>query len=726
MARPAKYDVLFEPVPIGPKTLKNRFYQTPHCTGFGDVFPGSQAHFRAMKAEGGWAAVNTEATSIAPEWDFAGQMTPSRLWDDDDIRNWSLMTEKVHEHGALAGIELLAGGAYITGFDSRMPGRHIHDRLEEAAWLGSVVVMTKRDIREVQQLYVAAARRARSAGFDIVNVHGGETGELPILFLMLLHNSRNDEYGGPIENRARFWLETLELVKEAVGDTCAITARHTIDTLHGTELGIRVEEEGRAFIELADHLVDFWDVQVGGENADLWSKDAGPSRFYPENFQAEWVRKIRPATNKPIVGVGRFTNPDTMVEVIRSGQIDIIGAARPSISDPFLPRKIEEGRFDEIRECIGCNVCVSRINAGWHLICTQNATAGEEYRRGWHPERFDRARNADKNVLVVGGGPAGMECAITLAKRGMRGVHLVEAESDLGGHVRWVSTLPGMGEWSKIVGYRKVQLSKLPNIEVILGMELDTDAVIEYGAELVVIATGARWRGDGMNGVTHRAVSGLDAALPYVLTPEQLVIEGKPLPGLRVLVYDAEGYFMGVSLAEKLARDGHEVALVTPMREAAPYMRFTGESVHMHPLLDELGVKVFTGCVLSHVSEDVLCGGVAQPGDHRQEWHVDAVVPVTQRMPNSALYTAVMSDEGRLADAGVEAVYRIGDCHAPRQQVADAIFDSQRLGREIDSDDPSSPRRYIRERRLIGSTDEVYDRILDVGDTSYMPSTVRG
>jgi dimethylamine/trimethylamine dehydrogenase len=653
-------------------------------------------------------------------------MTPSRLWDDDDVRNWSLMTEKAHEHGALAGIELYAGGAYITGFDSRTPGRHVHDRLEEAAWLGAVVAMTKSDIREVQKLYVAAALRAVSAGFDIVNVHGGETGELPIQFLMLLHNSRTDEYGGPIENRARFWLETLELVKEAVGDDCAIAARHTIDTLHGTELGIRVEEEGRAFVELADHLVDFWDVQVGGENADLWSKDAGPSRFYGENSQARWVLQIRSATKKPIIGVGRFTNPDTMVDVIRSGQIDVIGAARPSISDPFLPRKIEEGRFDEIRECIGCNVCVSRINAGWHLICTQNATAGEEYRRGWHPERFDRARNNDKDVLIVGAGPAGMECAVTLGKRGMGNVHLVDGHFEVGGHIRWVSTLPGMGEWSKIVAYRKIQLDKLPNVEVILGVELDADAVIEYGAELVVIATGARWRGDGMNGVTHRAIPVVNADLPYVLTPEQLVVEGKPLPGPRVLVYDAEGYFMGVSLAEKLARAGHDVAFVTPMREAAPYMRFTGESIHMLPLLDELGVKTFTGCVLTDVSGDVLCGGLAQPGDHRQEWQVDAVVLATQRTPNTALYNAVKGDASRLTEAGVEAVYCIGDCHAPRQQVADAIFEGQRLGREIDGEDPSSPRPYIRERRLIGATDEIYDGILQLDAASYVPSTVRG
>ncbi|HLG07263.1 MAG TPA: NAD(P)-binding protein [Gaiellaceae bacterium] len=707
MPRDPKYDVLFESVPIGPKTLKNRFYQAPHCTGFGDVFPGGQAYHRAMKAEGGWAAVTTEATTIGPEYDWAGQMTPSRLWDDADVRNWSLMADKVHEHDALAGIELHAGGAFITGFDSRQPARHVSDRLEEAAWLGAVVAMDKAAIREVQQLYVEAAQRALAAGFDIVNIWGGEAATLPIQFLMPLHNTRTDEYGGSLENRARFWLETLERVKQEVGDQCAIAARFCIDTLHDSDVGIRVEEDGVGFIELADHLVDLWDVQVGGETVELWIKDAGPSRFYGENFQGEWVAKIRPATRKPIIGVGRFINPDTMVAVIRSRQLDVIGAARPTIADPFLPRKIEEGRLDEIRECIGCNVCVSRINAGWHLICTQNATAGEEFRRGWHPERFSRARNADRDVLVVGAGPAGMECAITLGKRGMRRVHLVDAERDVGGHIRWVGALPGMGDWNKIVNYRKIQIDKLANVEVVLKTRLGADDVVEYGADIVIVAIGARWCGDGTNGFTHRPLPGADAALPHVLTPEQLLVEGKSVPGPRVVVYDAEGYFMGVSIAEKLARDGHSVTLVTPLGDAGPYMRYTGESVHMTPMLQELGVVVASGVVLDSVADGVAHGRAEAVGVEHS-WPFDAVVLTTQRIANGALYAEVTGAGEGLADAGVEAVYRIGDCLSPRQQVADAIFDGHRLAREIDTSDPSVPLPWIRERRVVGAGEEIY------------------
>ena len=252
MSRPERFDILFEPITIGPKTMRNRFYQTPQCTGFGDVFPGGQAYHRGIKAEGGWAVVNTEATTIAPEFDWAGQMTPSRIWDDDDVANWTWMTDKIHEHGSLAGIELHAGGAFSTNIDSRIPARHIHGRIEEAAYFGSVRAMTKRDIREVQQLYLEAAKRSRSAGFDIVNIHGAEIGAVPVQFLMNVHNSRTDEYGGSLSNRARFWMETLEIVKEEVGDELAVAARFCVDSLHGTDAGIRVAEEGVGFIELAN------------------------------------------------------------------------------------------------------------------------------------------------------------------------------------------------------------------------------------------------------------------------------------------------------------------------------------------------------------------------------------------------------------------------------------------------------------------------------------------
>ncbi len=175
---------------------------------------------------------------------------------------------------------------------------------------------------------------------------------------------------------------------------------------------MEVENDGMKFIALADPLVDLWDVDVG--DIAEWGEDAGPSRFYQQGHQVPWTRFVKQVAKKPVLGVGRFTDPEKMTEIVTKGIADIIGAARPSISDPWLPKKIEEGRYDDIRVCIGCNVCISRWEIGGPpMICTQNATAGEEYRRGWHPEKFPKHGSGD-SILVVGAGPSGSECARVL------------------------------------------------------------------------------------------------------------------------------------------------------------------------------------------------------------------------------------------------------------------------------------------------------------------------
>jgi dimethylamine/trimethylamine dehydrogenase len=410
MSRDPRHDILFEPVRIGPKTLRNRFYQVPHCTGFGVEKPWSQARHRAVKAEGGWAAINTEYCTINAESDETPYVS-ARMWDDTDVRVLAATCDEAHRHGALAGIELSHTGAHGENSESRLPAAAPSQIASDFAAGLVPRAMTKRDIRRVQADWALAAERSRTAGFDIVYVYGAHT-YLPGQFLSPHYNRRSDEYGGSLANRARFWLETLEAVRTAVGDDCAIACRIAVDRMGA--LGVDLEE-GLEFVRLADHLVDLWDVTVG--SIAEWSLDSGPSRFFAEGWQLESTARVREATAKPIVGVSRLTDPDLMAEIVRSGVWDLIGAARPSIADPFLPRKIDEGRVDEIRECIGCNVCISKADSRRHIGCTQNATAGEEHRRGWHPERY-APLPPGFDALVVGGGPAGMECALTLAACG--------------------------------------------------------------------------------------------------------------------------------------------------------------------------------------------------------------------------------------------------------------------------------------------------------------------
>jgi dimethylamine/trimethylamine dehydrogenase len=712
VARDPKYDILFEPIQLGPKTLKNRFYQVPHCIGAGSEKPGMQAYHRGIKAEGGWGACCTEYCSIHPESDDTSRVS-ARIWDEGDVRNLKAMTDRLHQFGALAGIELWYGGPHAPCMESRATPRgpsqipsdfelNIHPRY-----------MDKDDINEVQQMYVDAAIRARDAGFDIVYVYGAHA-YLPFQFLSPFYNRRTDEYGGSFENRARFWKESLEKVREAVGDDCAIASRFAVDHLLGAT-SIQVGEDGVRFVEHVDHLVDLWDLTVG--DIAEWGQNAGPSRFFEENHEKPYTGQVKAGnhTNKPVVGVGRVTNPDTMVAIIESGQFDIIGAARPSISDPFLPQKIEEGRFEDIRECIGCNQCISRWEIGGPpMVCTQNATAGEEYRRGWHPEKFSRAKNADKGVLVVGAGPAGMECAMVLGKREMSAVHLVEADAEIGGCVNWISqlghsdgkenlfrgTARGLGEWKRIVNYRQIQLDKLKNVEVHLNSRLSAKDVLEYGAEIVVIATGCHFATDGLNAATHAPIPGADTSLDWQLTPDE-VVKGNKTIGQRVLVLENEGYYMGATIAQKLAGEGKDVTLVTQAADVAGYMHYTLEAPMLHRDLHRLGVDIRTYTMIDSIEPGACTLYNVWDDRHKDKVEVDSVVLCTQRISDDELYRELKSDPAALEREGVEALYLIGDAQAPRM-IVDSVFDGHRLAREIDSDNPSMPLPFIRERRLWG------------------------
>jgi dimethylamine/trimethylamine dehydrogenase len=705
VARDPRYDVLFEPVRVGPKLMRNRFYQTAHAIGAGSDKPGLQAHFREMRAEGGWAVVSTEYCAISPETDDAPRVS-ARLWDVDDVHNLSLMCDMAHDHGALAAVELWHGGLIACAFESRIPPRGVSQLASTYGFWRPCQEMDKSDIREVQQQYVDACMLARDAGFDILCVYVAHSVSLLHQFLLPFYNRRSDEYGGSFNNRARFAREVLELVREAVGDDCAISCRFGVDTLDPPiglgDRGIRQVEDGIRFIEHVDHLVDLWDINVG--HVDSWGEDAAPSRTHPENHERKYVDQVKQHTTKPVLNVGRFTNPDTMVDVIRSGQCDIIGAARPSIADPFLPKKIEEGRLDDIRECIGCNICLSRTEMGSPpIVCTQNATAGEEYRRQWHPEQFSKAANWENDVLVIGGGPAGMECAIVLAKRGMRRVHLVEAGSEIGGCMRWIPTLPGLGAWRRVVNWRQIQLDKLRNVEVIPNTKLDADAILEYGAEIVVCATGSYWSADGIQGITNEPIAGAGSTLSYVATPDHIMADGKAV-GDNVVVYDCEHYFVAASVAEKLALEGRTVTYVAPFDAVAPYTHFTLEFSHLNRNLRRLGVTIILEHQLTSVTERSVTLSDIWTQEERQ-LDADTVVLATQRLSNDHLYRELKDAQDKLAAAGIKALHRVGDCVTPTF-IADAIFSGHRLGREIDSDNPNIPLPYLRERRLLRANED--------------------
>ena len=486
MSRDPRYDILFEPIRIGPLTARNRFYQVPHCTGAGRNFPTTGAFIRAANAEGGWAVVSTEQCDIHYTGDMRSQ---TRIWDEHDIPMHARMVDMVHEHGALAACELVHNGSYTPNHLSREIPLSPSGVRVQGPYPVHARAMDKRDIANLRRWYRRGAGLARQAGFDIVYVYAGHDITLLLEFMTLRYNRRTDEYGGSIENRVRLFRECLDEVRDEVGDSCAIAARLAVDELLGKK-GICSGSEGREIVEALAELPDLWDVNVSD-----WDNDSMTARFAEEGYQEPYIEFVKSVTSKPVVGVGRFTSPDTMVSQIKRGVLDFIGAARPAIADPFLPSKIAAGREQDIRECIGCNICVASNNTQNPMRCTQNPTRGEEWRRGWHPERI-APRNTDDRVLIVGAGPAGLEAARAFGQRGYD-VMLAEKSRELGGRVTREAQLPGLATWARVRDWRLGQIDKMPNVSVYRESEMTAETILETGCSLVGIATGARtpWAG---------------------------------------------------------------------------------------------------------------------------------------------------------------------------------------------------------------------------------------
>lgn len=672
--RDPRYDILFDKIKIGPLTTRNRFWQVPHCSGMGYRYPNAEARMRGIKAEGGWGVISTQEAEIHPTSDIS-PANEARIWSQQDIPALRLVTDAIHEHGSLAAIQLVHNGLHTANRYSRM----IPLAPSSAAYDGNDPVqaraMDKTDIANMRRWYAQAARRAKEAGFDIVYVYAGHDMSVLQHFLSRRHNHRSDEYGGSFENRLRLFREVIADVRDAIGDRCALAVRLAVDELMGPE-GITSDDEGRDIIAALAEEPDVWDVNLSD-----WSNDSQTSRFSDEGFQEPYTQFVKSVTTKPVVGVGRYTSPDSMVRVVRKGILDFIGAARPSIADPFLPKKIEEGRIDDIRECIGCNICTSGDNTCVPMRCTQNPTVGEEWRRGWHPERITRTQTREP-VLIVGGGPAGLEAARALGARGAE-VTLAEAGSEWGGRVSREARLPGIAAWARVRDWRLGQLTNMANTQMFLQSPMAAEDILQFGSPHVAIATGARWRTDGVGRAHRLPLNFLQSGA--LLTPDDIMEPGFAAASISgpVIIFDDERYYMGGLMAEQVARTGAQVVLVTPDVMVGSFSQNTLEQGRIQGRLIELGVEILTAQKLAGRGADWLELACIYSGTVRR---IDCgtVITVTSRLPVDDLWQSLQARHADWADAGVKSVTRIGDCLAPGT-IAAANFSGHLFAREFDA-----------------------------------------
>ncbi len=669
-----RYSILFEPVKIGPVVAPNRFYQVPHCNGMGYRMPRALAEMRRIKAEGGWGVVCTEEVEIHHSSDLSPNIE-GRLWSNEDLPALKMMVDSVHEHGALAGIELTYGGNNAPNLYSRSTGFSPRSMGFRGYTPGQTRRADKEDLKNLRRWHQAAAKRAEQAGFDIIYCYAGHDLSLLMHFLLSRYNDRTDEYGGSLENRTRLLREIIEDTKDSVGDRCAVAVRLAVDELIGDQ-GITAQGEGHDIIASLADLPDLWDVNISG-----WSNDSATARFQQAGYQEKYIGFVKSLTNKPVVGVGRYTTPDAMLSAVKNGIVDFVGAARPSIADPFLPLKIKENRIDDIRECIGCNICASADELGIPIRCTQNPTMGEEWRRGWHPEFIPITKETDLEILVVGGGPAGLECGRALGARGYS-VLLLDAQREFGGRVITESGLPGLIEWRRVIDWRLTQIQKMKQIGLHPSSPMTKQEILASGQKHIMIATGARWRKDGVGRSHCKPIPGHE--LDQVITPDDLA-EGISLAG-DVLVYDDDHYYLGSVIAEQLVQRGCRVTVATPAPLISYWTRYTLEQELIQQRMIKSGIRVLTG----HLLQKIKPGSVSLLSSNSNqdlEIRADGVVLLTDRLPNDDLYQTL---KPALARGDLSSLRVIGDAEAPNI-IAQAIFSGHKAAREFNQTQEDDP-----------------------------------
>jgi 2,4-dienoyl-CoA reductase-like NADH-dependent reductase (Old Yellow Enzyme family) len=503
--------------------------------------------------------------------------------------------------------------------------------------------MTRREIKLMVESFASTTRNVREAGYDGIELHVSH-GSVVEYFLSTYFNFRTDEYGGSLENRARFLIKLLEAIKSEISDEMALGMRITVDELLPGALAESDVKEAIAYI-VNQGLLDFVDLDISVEPAQLDLMTTG--MLEPVMWNADRIGRVREACGSlPVLGTpGRVTSIADCERLVDEGKTDMVGIVRGLIAEPELVNKARDGRERERRICVAVNACVT-LTAGWG--CAINPAGRREAIWG----ELNKTAAPEKNVaVVVGGGPAGLEAARVAAERGHE-VTLFERASRVGGLVKPWAGLPGREAMLSLPNYFIGRLGDL-GVDVHTGVEADVDTVLAWRPDVVVLATESRYRTDGLSGFVPKPLPGADRDI--VVSVEDAMSGAKAFSG-KVVVLDDEGMHTGPGIAELAAAAGAETIYVTRHLTVTSYIpRFTrAAAIRLH----KAGVDVQTGTYIREVGDGAVTTFDILTGKKREIVGVSSVVLATARVPNDPL-----SEE---LDGKVPYVYLVGDALAPR------------------------------------------------------------
>jgi 2,4-dienoyl-CoA reductase-like NADH-dependent reductase (Old Yellow Enzyme family)/thioredoxin reductase len=568
---------IFSPQAIGTMQVDNRLIVPAMVTRYANrdgTASDRLIGYHEARAAGGWGLIITENYRV----DEHGGAYPDLpgLWNDGQVESHRRLTAAVHACGGKIACQLYHAGrqttSAVTGMQPVAPSPvadpSVGERPRE---------LTKGEIPALTEAFGDAARRAKQAGFDAVEVHGAH-GYLINQFMSPFSNKRTDSYGGSPENRVRFALEVIEGIRATVGSTYPLIYRLSADELVMGGLKIEDTKVIARMIEAAGIDAIHASVGVGAS-----ARYMIPPASMPHGWAVGYARAIREVIAIPVIAVNRITDPLMAATILRSGMADFIAMGRASLADPALPRKAREGKNDEIRPCIGClQGCTGNLHRGLPVTCLVNPGCGRE--REYVIMPADRI----KKILVAGGGPAGMEAAIIAASRG-HDVHLYEKSDRLGGQWRFASMVPGKEEFGQFTVWQQGELERL-GVAVYPATGVDLTLLARERPDVVIIATGSEEFPGDLAGIMGDNVLCTTA----VLASRQEV-------GRRVLVIG--GGAAGTQTAAHLAVHHHRVTLVTAWPEPVPDLE-PANRASLLEILNDHGVTVLTETAVMEILDD--------------------------------------------------------------------------------------------------------------------------
>jgi 2,4-dienoyl-CoA reductase-like NADH-dependent reductase (Old Yellow Enzyme family)/pyruvate/2-oxoglutarate dehydrogenase complex dihydrolipoamide dehydrogenase (E3) component len=668
-----KYPHVFSPIRLGPVELPNRYYFAPHGVA---LTVGTQpsndlvAYATERVKDGGCGLVILSCTVHERGRNY--QPCP---YPPDNVGAFRALADAVHEAGGKIFAQLWYHWCATGQWQPLSPPAPPLGPSKLQYGIGGRTLSTHEVSREEIRMMRDALRQStanlRAAGFDGVEIHASHGGFVE-QFLSPYFNRRTDDYGGSLENRMRVLVESLETAREAAGSHMAVGMRFNCDELlpggYDTGLAHTVLKA-----VCAKGLLDFVDLDVAVEPNQLYI--GMPSAFVAKHVYRPYVEKVRGAAGSvPVLSVlGRITAMSEAEAVIAAGICDLTGSARQLIAEPQFVKNAREGREGLSRTCIACNWCLGAMGDGAQG-CTLNPASYRE--RLWGVDTFTPAHRPAK-VVIIGGGPAGMEAARVSALRG-HAVTLFEARGTLGGGLALWAQLPGREFVAKGVEWWERELGRLA-VKVNRGTPATAQAVLALRPDAVVIATGACFSSDGRSAILDQPIPGADRT--HVYRPEELLLGGLHLSG-KIVLLDGEGTHASSGIAEMLALKGCEVLHLTP--EFAPYstrIYDVFESKFVATRLAEAGVKLLPGTWVRDIGNREV--RVYNVFTERQSViaDVDAVVLVTGRLPVDGLAQELEGKVGQL--------FTIGDALAVRP-LASAAFEGQKFARYIG--EPGAPK----------------------------------